>query len=211
VPISILQNTFTPDISAQFDRTILDCNHPNVTLKGQSVTNGVDYLWGFVGTPGTLQGDTITALADFTSTTKTLVNTYTLTVTNTLSTCKSTSVIPIYQDLFPPKAIISNGGVSAISCKTQTLMLTNQSTSSIPPSTFPVSSPVVASWEGPTPQVPLLNSTTYTAATVGVYTMTAKDLNNGCISQATVSVTDNLINKSRCMFILQVTARQLQG
>jgi len=116
VPISILQNTLAPDISAQFDRQVIDCFNPKVTLKGQSITPGVYYSWIFVGTPNTLQGDTITALTNSIATTQTLVNTYTLVITDSSSTCRSQSVIPIYQNLYTPKPIITNGGTSALTC-----------------------------------------------------------------------------------------------
>ena len=193
VPITILQNTFTPHIDALYERQVLDCNFPKVTLKGLSYTPNVYFGWVFSGTPNSLQGDTITALIN-SSTTSTVVNTYTLVVTDSSSTCKSETVIPIYQNLFRPKASIS-AGATALSCLTNSAVLTNLSSSSIPTITgFPTNLPTVGFlWEGPTPQSPQSNSTTYLALTVGVYTMTAKDLNNGCTAVTTLTISDNRI------------------
>ena len=193
VAISVLSNTFAPDISAIVPRQILDCNVPKITLQGQSLTNNVSYVWGFPASPGTLVGDTITVISVSATPNNSFIANYTLTITDNNSTCKSFSIIPMYQNLYPPKALISNGGTSSISCTTGTITLTNQSSTSIPPTSgFTYQLPVIGYiWDGPSPQEPGQVNTTYIAATVGIYTLTAKDLNNGCISKATTTITDN--------------------
>jgi gliding motility-associated-like protein len=132
---------------------------------------------------------------DFSAPTKSIVAQYTLTITDQSSTCKSTSIVPIYQNLFLPNVAISNGGVGALNCKTPTITLTNQSTTGILGSTgFSTVQAVQALlWQGPTPQEDLQISTTYVAATSGVYTMTARDLNNGCIKTGTVFIQNNVL------------------
>ena len=193
-PISILSNTFSPDISAVVPQQILDCYTPKVTLRGQSLTNNVSYLWSFPGNPGTLQGDTITVNTLSASPSNSTVANFTLTITDNSSTCESTSIIPIYQNLYPPKALISAGATS-LSCLTGTIVLTNQSSTGIPPGgSFPYTLPVIGYiWDGPTPQEQGQVKTTYIAATVGIYTLTAKDLNNGCITRTTITIGDNRI------------------
>jgi gliding motility-associated-like protein len=98
----------------------------------------------------------------------------------------------MYQNLFKPKVVISNGGVNALTCKTGSVTLTNQSSTGIPSATGnPTSNPVVGFlWEGPTPQEPLNNSSTYVGLTPGVYTLTVKDLNNGCVNFTTTLIDD---------------------
>jgi gliding motility-associated-like protein len=191
--ISILSNTFAPNVSAIVPQQTLNCYVPKVVLKGQSLTSNVGYLWSFPGTPGTLPGDTITITSNSLTPTATMVAFYTLAVTDNNNTCQNFSVVPMYQHLFRPNSLISNGGTSSLTCTTPTVNLTNVSASGTPPgSGFPTSLPVVAQmWEGPTPQEPQFNTTTYLAKTVGIYTMTAMDLNNGCVSTATISITDN--------------------
>jgi gliding motility-associated-like protein len=95
----------------------------------------------------------------------------------------------MYQSLYPPKAVISGSGV--ITCITTSIMLTNQSSSGIPNNGFPTGQPVVGFlWKGPSPQTDQSNSTTYIAKVPGTYTMTAKDMNNGCTSLTTTTIED---------------------
>jgi gliding motility-associated-like protein len=72
-------------------------------------------------------------------------------------------------------------------------MLNNNSRSSIPTphSVFSTGLPVIGFlWQGPSPQVDQNNSSTYVAQAPGDYTMTAKDLNNGCTTFTTFAVQD---------------------
>lgn len=194
-PISILSNTFSPNISALVPRQILDCTHPKTTLLGLSTTPNVSYMWSFPGTPGNVSSDSIAVQINTTTPSNSVITAYTLTITDNSSTCESYSVVLMNQNIYPPKAAISNGGTSKLSCKTKTITLTNLSATSIPPSTgFSYQLPVVGYlWQGPTPQDPLSNSTTYLAATIGEYTLTAKDLNNGCTSKTTTTIGDDII------------------
>ena len=197
-PISILSNTFAPDISAIVPRQILDCNVPRVTLQAQSLTGNVDYLWSFPVNPGNignLQGDTISVSTLTASTSNSLIANYTLTITDKNSTCSSFSVIPMNQNLYPPKAVIS-GGNSSLTCLTSTIVLTNQSSTGIPttPGGYPNGLSVVGYlWDGPSPQQQGQLESTYIAATVGIYTLTAKDLNNGCMAKTTASIIENRV------------------
>jgi gliding motility-associated-like protein len=193
VPISVLSNTFEPDISAIVPTQVLNCDVPKIILKGQSLTNNVGYLWMFPGTPGTQPGDTIMVSINKLAPSNSVVATFTLSVTNNNSTCKSFSVIPIYQNIFLPHVAITNGGTGSLTCNTSTITLTNESSTGIPTiPMFPNQNYVIAYlWEGPTPQEPEQLKTTYLAATVGTYTLTAKDLNNGCIGTGTIAIGDN--------------------
>jgi gliding motility-associated-like protein len=195
VPVSILQNTFTPGVVAVIERQILDCNNPKVVLKGTSPKSNVDYLWNFVnsGGPNSQQGDTITVDNLPSKPTTTLVNTFTLTVNDLSSTCKSQTIIPIYQNLFLPKAVVVKS-LDALTCSSNSVVLTNQSSTGITTTFFPSNLPVIGFlWQGPSPQEPQSNATTYTALTTGIYTLTAKDLNNGCTSVVTTTIGDNRV------------------
>jgi len=194
-PITILTNTFAPSIATLYERNTLDCNTRTVTLRGVSTNTYVEYMWMYQGgSANTVVADTITASNNPSTPTKTLVNTYTLVITDLSSTCKSFATVPIYQNLFPPKAGASPI-TSSLSCITQSLTFSNQSSTGIPLAIgFPTASPVVGFlWEGPTPQVPKSNSTTYVGQVPGIYTLTAKDINNGCTAIATMTVIDNQI------------------
>lgn len=196
VPISILSNTFSPDISAVVPSQVLDCNTPTTTLKGVSTTQNINYSWSFPGTPGSVNSEFVDVGIRTANTTQTLVANYTLTIEDNSSTCKSTSIVPIYQNIFKPNVLISNGGTPSITCVTTSVTLTHQSYTGIPPTNtfFPAPRAVVgALWEGPTPQDPLALSTTYVGQYPGVYTLTARDLNNGCTNTGTIQIADNRV------------------
>jgi gliding motility-associated-like protein len=100
-------------------------------------------------------------------------------------------VIPIRQNLFPPIAKISSTG--SLTCLVSEINLSNQSSTGIPANVpYPRSQPVIGyRWEGPTPQQPEDKKSTYTAFTLGIYTLQALDLNNGCTSFTTIEVGEN--------------------
>jgi len=98
------------------------------------------------------------------------------------------------QNVFPPKTAISNGGLNEITCSTASIVLTNQSSTGIPPgSGYPTTEVVQAYiWFGPSPQEPLQLSTTYTAQVVGIYTLIARDLNNFCTAPGTITIANGI-------------------
>jgi gliding motility-associated-like protein len=72
-------------------------------------------------------------------------------------------------------------------------MLSNQAVTTIP-TFFNPSGPVVGFlWEGPSPEIPKQLSSSYIGSSPGVYTLTVKDMNNGCLSVVTATVPDNRI------------------
>ena len=191
IPITILQNTAGPDVSVNIPTQTLDCNTSQIQLQGSSTVPIVLYAWNLGS--ASIPGSVLTISANLSAPTSTAMS-FTLTVTNSNSTCKSTTIVPIYQNVFPPHAHIGNSA-NAITCIQPTLVLSNQSSTGIPPSSiFPTNQPVIGeTWTGPSPQTPLNLSTTYTASTPGVYTLQAKDLNNGCTSFTTIVVNDNRV------------------
>lgn len=187
--VSVLQNTIGPDISANVPSTRLTCYTPTVVLEGVSTnTSPTSYLWSFPGNPGNVASNTILVISNSVAVTNTLIANYTLTITDDNNACKSTSIIAMEQNLFPPIPLIT--GASSITCNTATLVLTNQSSSSIPPA-FPHPAFVQAyTWNGPSPQQEVQLNTTYIAATPGTYTLLARDLNNGCFAIGTKTIDD---------------------
>nr|MCU0361540.1 T9SS type A sorting domain-containing protein [Bacteroidia bacterium] len=79
-----------------------------------------------------------------------------------------------------------NAGSNSVTCTTPSVVLTNQSTTGIPPSTFSNSLPVVPQlWSGP---IGIPNASSIVATAVGVYSLTVLDPNNGCTSVGTYSL-----------------------
>jgi|GEM_PF-441386 len=204
VQVSVLQNTVAPAVEVVVPATRLTCYTPSVVLTGGSSTPNTSFNWSFPGSPGNLQGSTITVNANTVQTTNTLIANYTLTVVDNNNTCRSFTVITMEQNLFKPNAVISGG--NNISCLTSSVTLTNQSSTNIPPF-FNPSAPVIAyTWNGPSPQAEAQLATTYLAYMPGTYTMVARDLNNGCFSVATKTIDDfrdyPQLDRSETHFIL---------
>lgn len=192
-PISIIQNTFGPSLGAIVPHQILSCTYSTTVLEGLSQSPSVSYNWSFNGSPGNVPGYSVAVSISSAVPTPTLLNSFTLTVTDNNNLCITRSVVPIYQNTYKPLAGITHGGNPAISCLTKTLTLTNLSSSGIPVgSIFPRNLPVIGHlWQGPTPQEPVQLSSTYVGGVPGVYTLTARDLNNGCLGTATVEIRDD--------------------
>ncbi|MCC6371278.1 MAG: gliding motility-associated C-terminal domain-containing protein [Bacteroidia bacterium] len=194
IPVSVLSNTFGPALdSVRIPQRTLTCYNPGVVLQGISQTPNISYQWAFVGTPGIFPTSTISVQTNTAKATNTVVGSYTLTLTDNNNTCITTTVVTITQNIYRPNAVIY-AATSSITCNTPTIMLTNSSTSGVPPgSVFQPGIPVAELWQGPSPQTPMQVSSTYVAATVGEYTMVAKDLNNGCTSQTLISIGDGRV------------------
>lgn len=194
LPISIIQYTNGPTVDKlDIPQQILTCETRSVQLEAGSLTPNTGYAWSIPNSGGTQASSLVVVNANFTAPTATLIGDYTLTLTDGNSTCRTTTVVKMQQNLFVPRASISNGGVPALSCKTTSLTLTNQSSSGIPAnSNIPISKPVVAlAWYGPSPQASLGLQTTYVGLVSGVYTMTARDMNNGCESTTVITINDD--------------------
>ncbi len=192
IPISVLSNTTPPSIDSVITPvTILSCFTPTTVIKGISYSPNVNYRWRLPQSQ-VQSGDELPVSVDFTKPTQTLIATYTLVVEDNSSTCTSSVPVVMAQNLFPPLARISGTSV-ILTCVTPSVVLSNNSTWGAG-NPFPKPLPVVSSlWEGPSPQLPRENSTTYDAFYQGSYTMTATDLNNGCRSTTVVTVEEDRV------------------
>jgi len=195
IPVSIIQNTFAPQITASAVTPTLTCKNPCTVLNGSSTNTNVSYSWAFAGPPaGQQPNDTLTVCASALST-NTITGTYTLSITDNINKCKSTQTLTIYQNMFKPTAIIT--GPNAITCATPTVNLINGSTTNIPSNFFPPGNPTAVMWSGPSPQPTTYSVSNYIAFTpAGVgnsYTMVTVDQSNGCSAVATKTIADNRI------------------
>ncbi|HQQ94192.1 MAG TPA: T9SS type A sorting domain-containing protein [Bacteroidia bacterium] len=188
IPFSISSNTVNPNLSLFVNTQTLSCLNAQTALFGISTTPNVSYLWGIPGSTATPAGYTIgvNTTANLTSS---VIGQYTLTITDPVNACITTTLVDMYQNVYPPNALIASSGAATLTCLNSSLTLINQSTTGIPPGTYGNAQPVVASqWMGPAPQPSAGATSTYVASTVGVYTMYVSDLNNGCTSQANITV-----------------------
>ena len=195
VPVSIIQNTFAPQITAAAIQQTLTCDVPCTLIKGTSTNTNVAFSWAFPGPPaGQLPNDTLTVCTT-SNTTNTVVATYTLSITDNINKCKSIQPITIYQNISKPTALIT--GSNQISCNTPTINFTNASTSNVPATFSPTGAVIGLLWTGPSPQPTFSNTSTYIAftpaGTANQYTLVVKDMSNGCTAVATKTLGDNRI------------------
>jgi gliding motility-associated-like protein len=197
LPFSVITNTFPPGVdSVVVPRSILDCENVSTIIEGFSFADNVSYSWSYpTGTGvGNVSGNQYTVHTNpFVPPSNVLIANYTLTVLENNNLCISRTVVPIYQNLYPPTALAIAGSPS-ITCVTTSVQLSNFSKSNVPTGTiFPTGEPVEATkWEGPSPSIPLLNSSTYAGLYPGTYTMAVRDRNNGCTSTGTVALADGV-------------------
>jgi len=187
VPFSVFQGE-APVLNYSMPTQSLNCYTPSVVIQAAGTGTNINYQWQFAGGSATGSSYTATATASISNP---VAGNFTLTATDLLTSCTTRSVITLYQNLFPPA--VSVPGTHAITCATPSVVLTFIANSTIPPVFFNLMPVVNETWQGPPPQPLVSASVTYTAATPGVYTVTAKDLNNGCLSRTTTVVADNRV------------------
>jgi hypothetical protein len=188
----VAQNNTAPGIFVA--GTSLSCASPSGTLMANSSSTNAQFSWSVSTAPGSLAGNSVVVTTNSAlPATNSIAAIYTATAIDINNLCKSSTIIPVYQNLYKPNAFILSSG-QAVSCSQPSVVLTNGSSSSIPPGIFPVTQAVVASsWVGPSPVPSLALSSTFTAIVPGVYTLNVTDQNNGCTSQTTTIIGDNRI------------------
>jgi hypothetical protein len=161
--VIVAQNTTLPGANTSASGT-LECSAPSVVITASSATSGVAYSWS--------------GPDDFTSTraidTIHIAGTYTVTVTNPVNGCSSTSSVTIAQGTQAPGASASVSG--PLTCSTTSVILSGSSSAT----------GVTYSWSGPGGFTSTLQNPVVSAA--GVYTLTVRDLATNCTSTATVTV-----------------------
>ncbi len=185
-PFSIIQNTLAPSVFVSAPIRTLSCFVPTATLSGFSYDN-VTYAWYYSASgvvPGNILSPSITA-----NPTNTLVANYTLIAHNINNACQSQTIVPIFQNIFPPTASIS-GNTSALNC-TNPVLLINTSISGIPLGTFINTLSVIATQWLAQNQPSVALSSTFLATTPGAFTMNVQDPNNGCTSSTNTALSIN--------------------
>jgi hypothetical protein len=189
--ISIGSNTIPPPLGVTIPTNILSCAMPSVQLQASSGTPGATFLWMIPFSSPTYTGSTITAtITPSVTPNNTLVGNYTVTVTDPVNLCKTSSIIPLYRNTYLPTVLITKDK-PGLNCKSPYVLLTNFSQTGIPPnSAFPRNQPVVVqTWE-PDP-FSFNTANTHSAFIPGSHTLTVIDQNNGCSATGTIAVSDD--------------------
>jgi gliding motility-associated-like protein len=198
IPVSIISNTAGPNLtSLSVPQTILDCRTPSVVLEAYSDNPAAAYNWQYKSGTQTLNQLTSTVLvqANFLNPKTVLISNYTMSITDQNNLCVTNTVVTMSQNIFVPNTGIKAGSVASITCISDHVVLNNSSTTGIPSGLGLINSaPVVAAlWKGPSPQTESQFYSSYVAYVPGIYTLQGLDLNNGCVSTATLHVGDNRI------------------
>jgi hypothetical protein len=147
----------------------LTCSANTITINGNSTTSGVSYSWSG---PGIVSGS---------STDDVVVNapgTYTLTVTETSTNCTNSASVDVSQDIVA--AVISIQTPGELNCTNAQVTLT--ATADIPN--------VGYAWSGPG-IVGNNNTASIQVNAPGNYAVQVTNLDNGCVTTANQSVTQN--------------------
>ncbi len=192
VNVSITQNTVAPaSVISVSNNAVnafsLSCFTPSILAVGSSTVPNATIAW--VTPSGTNIPQSSIPITITTNTASTSLGTYTLKVTDPNNGCTSFNPFPIAQSIQPPVAIITNSDTpNFINCAGDPVTLKNSSNPG-PAGGVAVS----VSWAGPTPQLPAGPLTQYNAFVAGVYTLTVRNIVNGCLAVGTLSVADNFI------------------
>jgi len=144
----------------------LTCVVNSVQLTSSSATSGVSYSW-------TGPGFSSPVLAQ--NTTTSIGGIYTVTTTNPINGCQSTSSVNVVQDIAKPGATITASN-HIITCAAINANLSGSSPSI----------GVTYSWSGPNLNLTVQN---VTVASTGTYVLTVNKAQNGCISRDTTIIT----------------------
>jgi len=196
VAFTVLQNTAGPRLSIIIPGQVLTCRLPTIQIFAESAEANVSYSWIGQASSSYTFVNNVLATVNMANTQNTVANIYTITAKNDDNQCVTDSTFTIYQNIFPPDALITHQGFpNALTCLSPTIVLSNQSTTGIPPASgYPSNLPVEgALWSGPLPQIPATFSTTYSVFTSGIFTLEALDQNNGCKSYDTIAVFDGKV------------------
>lgn len=190
-PFTIKQLSYPASFYIEQSDYYLTCNVKQLTLNVVSNQSPLTYSWTQLF-PNTSSSQNASVIVNTNGqVTNSIAATFSVEVTNQSSLCKSNNLVTVYQNLFSPAAAVS--GPSLYTCTSSTIVLNNQSSSTVPPSSFPVSLIEGAQWIPPFPQQVKFNSQSYIANAPGSYTLTARSSSNGCMSSTVYTVVDKRV------------------
>jgi gliding motility-associated-like protein len=164
--VTVSTNTTLPNANANASNTIT-CLTNTTTLNGSSSTSGATYSW----TPGGSSPTNSTTIVS-------AAGNYTLSVTDPVNGCKTTTVVSVSQNTTVPTVTSASGGV--LNC---TLTTVNASAST-------TTSPVSYAWSG-SGITSATNISTITVNQPGTYNYTVTNITNGCFTSGSQAITQN--------------------
>jgi gliding motility-associated-like protein len=170
VTVEVGTNTLTPALSVNATQTVLTCSQNSSTLTA----NPSGAVWTLPGGNTSANPLTVSTAGD-----------YTVTATDGVNGCLTTSVITINNSSVLPDA--NAGATVSMPCNSSSTTL-NGTSSTTDPVTFEWAGPDAGSISSAT------NIASPTVTMPGTYTLTVTNLSNGCVATSTVQVTlDNVV------------------
>ena len=173
--VSVANATLAPTVVAGTGTAqTISCTNTIVTIAPTFTPSAnLTYTWSGPGIVGSSNNSSVQVNQN---------GSYSLTVTNSLTGCSSTSItVPVVGTNMPPTLNVSSSSSIGISCQpnTNTVSLTASS-----------SGAVTYSWSSGS------TSSVINTANAGVYTVTVVDINSNCSASQTIAVTNNTITPS---------------
>ncbi|MBL7937466.1 MAG: hypothetical protein JNM51_16790, partial [Bacteroidia bacterium] len=164
---SVSTNTILPDIALSSSSQTITCSTPTITLSGSSLTSGVTYSWNPGGSSPSNSVTTINTNG-----------TYSLTVTNTLSGCISTSVVTVTSNTVLPTLTLTPTSYTT-TCSNPTTTLIAESDAD-PDVTYSWTVPSTGSINNPNISNPIASGS-------GAFTVQATNTLSGCMSSIAIA------------------------
>jgi gliding motility-associated-like protein len=193
--VPIIQNTVAPNVSIAILTQTLTCNNPTLLATGTSSTPNSVISWDKPIAPTNVPSSTIIVgpgTGPNTSSTSLTYANYTVSATNTINACITTSVIVISQNFKKPTSApnLSSGTSLGIYCNVNLNPVILNTGASGPGSGVPNAFAANPCWAGPSPQTPTCGPSSYSCYVAGIYSLTISDSYNGCTATGTINVSD---------------------
>lgn len=191
IPFTVSTNTTGPGVFVSPFQSVVNCYTPQVFIQAYSNDPFANISWSPSGPTAVTNQNSLTVGGYFAVPTNSIVGNYVATANNFATGCLSQTTITVYQNIYPPIAIIGSPS-TVITCASPSIALTNQSTSGIPPgSPYPNNQPVIGlQWLSNVQPTGTLSSG-YIAYSADTYTLMVKDPNNGCTSKTSLKIIDS--------------------
>ncbi|HRH12580.1 MAG TPA: hypothetical protein PLU73_13760, partial [Bacteroidia bacterium] len=184
-----------PDLQINLEKDTVTCNTPTINAYALSSSSNVTFLWaGYCLMNPVTQSSLVLPANCGTQGFPPPYYLYSVTATNTLLGCSTSTVVKVYFNFKPPISSPKIIGNNSVICQNNTVLLglgNSTTTSGISGATV-----INPFWESPSGT--FTNAVNFNAATAGTHSLTVTDSYNGCKSTGTVLVTD-----SRPQFNLQ--------
>jgi gliding motility-associated-like protein len=193
--VPIIQNTIAPNVAAILLTQTLTCNTPTILATGTSSTPNSVISWDKPIAPTNVPSSTIIVgpgTGPNTSSTSLTYANYTVSATNTINACISTSVVVISQNFKKPVSApnLSSGTPLGIYCTVADNPAILNTGASGPGSGVPNAFAANPCWAGPSPQTPTCGPSSYSCYVAGLYSLTIEDSYNGCTATQTIIISD---------------------